>query len=488
MPAVMFTKKMLYRIFTTLLIIPTLAPAQNTGKLDSSIAALSARSSNAGFSICVVKKDSFIYSRTFGYRDIEKKLLVTENTVFAVGSCTKAFTAALIGMTGTIKLDTPAHNYLPQLKFYTDEMTQKITVRDLLTHRSGLPRHDFSWFLMASSDRDSMLSRITFLEPNKRVAEKWQYNNFGYLVLGKLHEQFSRATYEQGIEKQFLQPLSMSRSYFSYSNLQADSNVALGYRKVEDGVKRTPWHPLVAMAPAGGLNSTALDMGKWLSAWIMGRIIPRAFRTEAISSQVVTKPALPNDQPGTFFSTYGFGWFLSSYRGHYRVEHGGNIDGFTATATFFPADSIGIVVLSNRENSLLPAMIRNALSDHFLTLPDIAREAGTSVASQKQDNPTPIPQKIVQPLHDLNGYTGSYQHSGYGRIIIYLKDNSLLAKLGDHTWSLQSDKNDTFSGTDLDADIKMKISFELNTEGNAVALTIPFEPTIYPIRFTKQYL
>ncbi|MFT3827648.1 MAG: serine hydrolase [Chitinophagaceae bacterium] len=479
------------------LLLQNPSSAKQGKMLDSTLRALSARSSDAGFSICVIKKDSIIYSGAFGYRNLEKRLPVTENTVFPIGSCTKAFTAALTGcLQPQVLPDKAAHYYLPQLQFYNAQMTEQVTVRDLLCHRSGLPRHEFSWFLMASPGRDSMLQRIAFLEPNYRVAEKWQYNNFGYFILGMIAEKVTGASYEKAIEQYLLAPLQMKHSYFSYDLLLADSNAAHGYKKINNLFKPVPYHPLLAMAPAGGLNSTAPDMARWLSTWVMnnGNIIPKGFVTQSITSQVVTKPALPNnDQPGSYFSNYGFGWFLTSYRGHYRVEHGGNIDGFTTTACFFPSDSIGIVVLCNRENSLLPAMVRNLLSDHFLNIHDNQPEPPKPAAPPTNETPKDkLPRNnsealpVIPPTHPLLAYTGRYENPGYGVITVFLRNDSLMAALGNYEWWLRPEQYDAFMGIDPGGDIKLSVLFKTHAAGYIESMVIPFEPTVAPIRFIKQ--
>jgi CubicO group peptidase (beta-lactamase class C family) len=135
----------------------------------------------AGFAVAVVEKNKIIYSKGFGYRDLEKKLPVTPNTLFAIGSCTKAFTSSLIGLLqkeGKVEFDKPAHTYLNTLRFYNDEMNNGITLRDMMSHRTGLPRHDYSWYYFSTSSRDSIMQRIQYQQPTFPVRNKWQYNNF----------------------------------------------------------------------------------------------------------------------------------------------------------------------------------------------------------------------------------------------------------------------------------------------------------------------
>src|ERR1044071_3716427 len=127
-----------------------------------------------GFAVAVVSKDKIIYSKGFGYRDLDKKLPVTPTTLFAIGSCTKAFTASLLGLLnkeGKIDFDKPVRDYLPELRFFNDELNNNVTVRDIMCHRTGLPRHDFSWYLFNTSSRDSLVQRIKYQEPTAKLRE-----------------------------------------------------------------------------------------------------------------------------------------------------------------------------------------------------------------------------------------------------------------------------------------------------------------------------
>lgn len=168
--------------------ITAVAQKTNTPATDKRLAGLDAQFEQvlkdwkaAGFAVAVVEKDKIIYSKGFGYRDVENKLPVTPNTLFAIGSVTKSFTASLIGLLqkeGKVELDKPAVQYLPDLHFYNNNMNNSITLRHMMSHQTGLPRHDYSWYFFSTSSRDSILQRLQFQEPTFGVREKWQYNNF----------------------------------------------------------------------------------------------------------------------------------------------------------------------------------------------------------------------------------------------------------------------------------------------------------------------
>ena len=167
----------------------------------------------AGFAVAVVEKNKIIYAKGFGYRDLGKKLPVDANTLFAIGSCTKAFTASLIGMLqrdGKLDIDKPATSYLPGLKFYNNEMNNNITLRDMLCHRTGLPRHDFSWYLFPTESRDSLVQRIKYMEPTAPIRTVWQYNNFMFMTLGAIDEKLAGSTWERDVKQKIFDPLGMT--------------------------------------------------------------------------------------------------------------------------------------------------------------------------------------------------------------------------------------------------------------------------------------
>lgn len=475
------------------------ARAQSHSDLDSLLQRMVEKTGQAGIAVAVVHKDSLIYARQFGFRDVERRLPVTERTVFPVGSCTKPMTAALIGILGLqVSIDGPVQQYLPGLDLPASLKRGEVTVRDLLCHRSGLPRHEYAWYCMPAGNRDSLIKRVAWLEPNVRTGEKWQYNNWGYLLLGMMAEKITGMKYESAIHRYLLQPMRMQRSYFSLDSLLTDTDAAVGYQMVQGKPERLAYHPMQLMAPAGGLNSTAADIARWLSGWITGRSpVPAEYRKMAVSSQVVTKAALPvPDQAGSFFSNYGLGWFLAAYRGHYRVEHGGNIDGFTSTASFFPADSLGIVVLCNRDGSLLPAQFRNTIADYFFHLSPIDRTITPVTNTSVKKNGDPVtPAPAMPPTHTLAAYTGEYTHPGYGQMMVVRRGDSLFAAKGLYTWWLWPQQYDAFRMVDYEAgkqlhkeNARLSLQFLLHQRGEVESLIIPFEPTVKPIEFKKQFL
>ena len=464
----------------------------------------------AGFAVAVVEKNKIIYAKGFGYRDVDKKLPVDPNTLFAIGSCTKAFTATLIGLLqkdGKLDLDKPATSYLPDLKFYNNEMNNNITLRDMLCHRTGLPRYDFSWYLFPTQSRDSLVQRIKYMEPTATLRSKWQYNNFMFMTLGAIDEKLTGNTWEADVKQKIFDPLGMTRSNFTIKDLTADPDASVGYGVKKDSIiKKLDYYNIAGMSPAGAINSSVTEMANWVITWINDgkfngkEIVPSVFRNEAISSQSIISDGLPGkEKPGLYFSTYGFGWMLSSYKGHYRVEHGGNIDGFSASTCFFPTDSIGIIVLSNQDGSVVPSIIRNTIADRVLGLKYYdwnadMKKAKAKGEAAKDSTEKASPKKMSMPAtHATKDYAGNYNNPGYGTLNIYLQNDSLFAKTGNKVLWLRHNNYDVFDlfikdddgGIDTTNSL-INAQFQLNTEGDIESVSIPFEAKIKPIEFRKQ--
>ncbi|MFW2478095.1 MAG: serine hydrolase [Sediminibacterium sp.] len=488
-------------------------PTDRFAGLDTSFEQILKDHLASGFAVAVVEKDKIIYAKGFGYRDYEKKLPVTPNTLFAIGSCTKAFTASLIGLLqkeNKLSIDKPAINYLPELRFYNDDMNRMITLRDMMSHRTGLPRHDFSWYLFKSKSRDSLLQRIRYQEPSAGIRERWQYNNFMFLTQGMIAEKITGKSWEENIQTNLLSPLGMKRTNTSIEALTRDTDAALGYGIKKDSIiDKLDYYHIDAMGPAGSINSSVTEMANWVITWINGgkfngkEILPANYVANAMSAQMVSSPGLPtSERPDVFFSNYGFGWSLASYKGHYRVEHGGNIDGFSASTSFFPTDSIGIIVLTNQNASSVTSIVRNTIADRLLKLPffdwsrdilsstkkakEAAKEAGKTVSSNQH--------KDAKASHALKDYEGIYNHPGYGSAELISRNDSLFAHFpgNDITW-LKHFHYDIFVPYDVSKDgsidtsisSPMRFQFFMNEAGDISSLSLKLEPTLDALKFNR---
>jgi len=453
-----------------------------------------------GVSIAVVEKNKVLLTRGYGSRDVANNKPVTENTQFAIGSCTKAFTASVIGtlqQEGVLDLDVPVTNYLPSLKFYTPELSSQISVRDMLCHRTGLPRHDYSWYSGNTGSRDSLLYLLRYLEPSAPLRQSFQYNNYMYAALGSLAEKLTGKSWEQQVQEKLLTPLGMSRSTTGAFNKEGDFSYGYTYRnnKVE------PLHflpeYLQGIAPAGAVVSTAKDMANWLLLWtnqgkLNGKeIIPFSFYQQAISSQMIASANLPLQQvPDFYFFNYGLGWYTASYRGHYGVGHGGNINGFSSFVTFLPTDSIGVFVSVNQNNSPATRVLSNLILDRLISAPYFDWNSLIKMQAGGNSAVAAASTSAGNPSHPPTAYTGVYKHGGYGTISIQADNNKLTGTFNRWNLKLQHKHYNyytiTIDDAAFDGSEAVDGEFTIDPAGNISSLKIPFETGVQDIAFIKQ--
>jgi CubicO group peptidase (beta-lactamase class C family) len=461
----------------------------------------------AGCAVAVVKGDEVVYTRGFGYRDMENKLPVTEKTIFQIGSSTKAFTCALLGIlkeSDDLNFDDPISKHLPEVRFFEKDMADRLTIRDFTCHRSGLPRHDFSWYLNPCS-RDSLVLRMEYLEPSADLRSVFQYNNWGFLLQGVIAEKITKKSWEDNIREQFFAPLEMRTANFALWEMDKNADKAKGYFAYKDSIHFMEYYKIEGMGPAGSICASASEMGNWLIAWLNDgkfkdkEVMSPSYIREAISSQMVNSGMPPGSvRPDLHFNNYGMGWFLSSYKGHYRVEHGGNINGFSANVCFFPTDDIGVVVLTNQDGSRVPAIVRNTIVDKMLELEPYDWHTDLYDAHKKQqelDVPKDSSGVIegTRPSHPINDYTGVFSHPGYGDYRFELHKDSLFLITKEMNFWLRHKHYDVFKptsivpGIEADDDGQMAASFYTNLEGEINSVEIfGMEPSLGPLKFTRK--
>ncbi|MEO1029928.1 MAG: serine hydrolase [Bacteroidota bacterium] len=466
----------------------------------------------AGFAVAIVEGDQVIYAKGFGYADYENKTPADANTLFAIGSSTKAFTSALLGILrddDKLSLDDSPLDYVPGLKFYNDDMNNNIIIKDLMRHSMGLPRHDGAWYFFPSHNKDTLVARMQYQEPFTGIRQQWYYNNFGFLLQGVITEKITGKSWEENIEDHFFKPLGMNRSKTMIDGMKNGTNTAKGYRLDEDrNIKKMDYYDIAGMSPAGSINSSVNDMSKWLMLWINKgkydeeQIIPETYIKEAMSSQMVVAAGFPTEElPGVQYANYGYGWFLHSYKGHYMVEHGGNIDGFSASVALYPTDNLGIVVLANQNGSAVPRLIRNIAADYMLKVEktewakkhkeDVEKALKAQEEAEETNETSNV--KGTKPSHILLDYTGAYEHKGYGKFDVVVENDTLYAELDGNRQYLHHYHYDTFELIDVnDGKIDesqigsaIKVTFSTNVAGDIDDLKASIEPMTDAIAFKR---
>ncbi|MFH2052473.1 MAG: serine hydrolase [bacterium] len=455
-----------------------------------------------GLGLAVVKDGQVVLCEGYGQRDLENRLPVTAQTLFAIGSSTKAFTAYAMGLLvdeGKLDWDEPVREYLPEFALYDEYAGLHITPRDLVTHRSGLPRHDLVWYGNRSFERADLVARLRYLEPNKELRQQWQYNNLMFCTAGYLVGRLHGSTWEDAVAAGIFRPLGMDRSNTSVTVSQADPDHALPYRLKDDELQQVAFRNLDAMGPAGSINSCADDMARWLLA-NLGKTGPDAGGLKAGTLQELQTPqmVIPG-MPREDFVTpaaYGMGWFIDSWRGNYRLQHGGNIDGFSAAVWLFPRDGLGIVALGNRDADALPGLIAATVADRMLGLEPMdhlgtaraRREQVKAVVEESTENKDRFRNKDAKPSRKAEVFAGRFRNPGYGVVEFTVAKQDLTMLYNGMTMPLEHWQYDVYSVKPSDDAVipeDLKVVFRGDVSGAISTVEIGFELLVDPIVFER---
>ncbi len=498
------------RSLALLLLVCLFAPAQlqaqsgstppNLDGLDSFIEQVMKDWHVPGLAVAIVKDGKVVYSKGFGFRDVKRALKVTPDTLFAIGSCSKSFTATALAVLveeGKLDWDKPVREYLPDFRLSDVYATERLRVRDLVTHQSGLPRHDMIWYGSPLS-RKELFERLRYLEPNRPLHARYQYNNLMFLVAGVLIERVSGSTWEEFVRLKLLGPLEMKTSTFSVNDSQKTTDFSLPYREQKGEVKEIPFRNIDAIGPAGSINSSVNEMVNWLSMQLgkgkfNGReIIPEKGLAEVHTPQIVAGGDLKYDE--SFYATYAMGWMVTSDRGHPTLAHGGGIDGFTSHIRFLPKDQLGVVVLTN-SSSPASSLIASNATDRMLGLSEVpwsqrtkddvakAREAQAKTKAEDEAKR----KKGTQPTHALKDYTGQFEHPAFQTLTITQEGEQLKFDLHSLTGQLNHYHYDIFQVAEGSAVLeRQKLTFLMNSAGDIDRVTLLLEPSVKEIVFTRK--
>ena len=458
-----------------------------------------------GLAIAIVKGGEVVYAKGFGYRDVEKKLPVTADTLFAIGSSTKAFTTftlATLVDEGQLEWDKPVRTFLPGFQMYDPNTSETITPRDLVTHRSGLPRHDLVWYNNNGLTRKDVVERLRHLEPNEQLRGKWQYNNLMFLTAGYLTEYLTGKSWEDSVRERVFEPLGMTRTNFSVDDSQKDADHALPYKEDDDEkIVLMPFRNINMIGPAGSINSSVNDMAKWVKLHLgNGKVGDK----QVIGANTLADLHLPQMVMGAPAErkeltppSYSLGWMVDGYRGHTRVEHGGNIDGFSALVTLLPQDGLGMVVLVNKNGTGTPERVVRHTIDRFLKLDPIdwngealaEREKGKAAVKEAQAKKESVKKAGTKPAHKIAEYAGDYEHPGYGPLKVAVAGDHLELTYNGITAPLEHWHYEVWNGKEDAKDPtfeNVKFLFQGDVKGNVAAVAAQFEPQVKDIVFARK--
>ncbi len=362
-----------------------------------------------GLALVIVKDDKIIYLKGLGVKDFEKNVPVTPDTRFAIGSASKAFTAMLAAMSadeGKLSLDDSPKKFLPYFTLKDPDAAAKITIRDLLAHRSGLNRTDLA-MATGALNREEVIKVAGLAKPTAKLGEKFQYQNVMYAAAGEVVAKAHNSTWDTLIETKIFTPLEMKNSDTTTEAMQKSRDFSFGYdyNATTKETRRLPQRSIAAAAPAGAINSSARDMAQWLRLMLGNGVVDgRRLVSEKGFDELVRKQiniAGPVD--------YGLGWFLRQWNGHKVIEHGGNIDGFNSQVALMPDQKLGFVLLTNVTGSPLGAVAMNTIWDQLVGRPKAAEVVKSS-----------------EPAGDPKQEVGNYFFAAAGvNFEVTIKDNKL---------------------------------------------------------------
>jgi CubicO group peptidase (beta-lactamase class C family) len=454
-----------------------------------------------GAAVMVVSDGKVVLSKGYGVRDRERERPVTTHTLFAIGSATKSFTVTVLGTLvdeGKLDWDKPVRTYLPDFRMFDEAVTDRMTPRDLVTHRSGLPRHDLMWYA-APFTRQEIYDRLRYLEPSKDFRSAFQYQNLMFMTAGYLAGRMAGTSWEDLVKQRIFTPLGMKESNFSVEDSKKAEDYALGYQKIKEEVKPMPFRNIDAIGPAGSINSNITDMANYLIMQMnRGKFDSKQVLSAATAGQMQS-PQMSIAGAGRFTEvgdqSYGMGFFLTTYRGHKVVHHGGNIDGFSALVSFMPREKIGMVILTNMNGSPLPTVLSYNVYDRLLSLDEVAwtarfkEDEKKSKDAEEEAKKRKITAQVAgtHPSHALGDYTGEYEHPAYGMVKIEMDGAHLKGTLHALSGRLEHFHYDVFQFADVPGNPlgKEKVMFHTSLAGDIESLSAPIESSLKDIVFTR---
>jgi len=459
-----------------------------------------------GVAVAILAGGEPVLMKGYGLRDVEGNLPITEKTIFAIGSSTKAFTAFVLGTLvdeGLLAWDEPLLEALPDFRLKDKDIERHLTARDLVTHRCGLPRHDLVWYNNTELSRRELVARMAYLDANKDLRETWQYNNLAFLTAGYLAEVLTGKSWEDCVRERIFSPLGWTASNFSVAESRLAEDFALGYEERDGQVAHVPFRPITNMGPAGSINSNIEEMSRWVAVQLARgsfkgtSLIGAATLAELHTPQMVIASPPHPETPELPAVSYAMGWFVQPYRGHYRLHHGGNIDGFSAFVSFLPQDDLGFVILANKGASALPVLLERVALDRILGLEGrdwiaearTKKDLGEAAQEEAEKKADLVRVKGTKPSHALADYAGDYEHPGYGLLRVELHGKQLGIVFNHIANPLEHWHYDVFNcvkGAEDPIFEETKLQFLSDVKGRIAGVRVALEPLADEIIFARK--
>ena len=437
-----------------------------------------------GMALGIVYKDQLIYAKGYGYRDLKNGLPVDTKTLFPIASNTKLFTATaacMLAEEGKLHLDKPVRNYMPLLNFSNEELNAKVTLRDMLSHRTGLPRYDGIW-VASPFTRKETINKVVYMKPQLGFREGYIYNNMMFAATGAVMETVTGMSWEEITRKRIFQPLQMNASCFTNEEMMKSGNFAYAYYEPDSTSKLlnvTFVAQSDALGPAGTIKSNIEDMSHWMIAQLNGG---KYKAQQAIPGNAIRQTLIPNniaDKEGKWEelsnSLYGLGRVIQTYKGYKIATHTGSIDGYHSNLTFIPSENIAVFLIHNsvHAGSVRPVMAFPVI-DRLLNLSqtlwseryrkDYLKSKADGKKTKDSINATQV--KNTVPSHALKDYTGKYVNPVYGDVVLDMKNDTLTLSFRNQTSVLYHFHYDQFiTKEEINGKPDFRLGFLTNSKG-----------------------
>jgi CubicO group peptidase (beta-lactamase class C family) len=453
-----------------------------------------------GAALAIVQEGQVPFMRAYGQRDVEADLPVTPHTQFVICSITKSFTAtaiALLHNEGLLDWSKPVRDYLPEFRLHDAIATERVTIRDLLSHQSGLPRHDWV-HLPGDLSPAEMLPLMRHLELSRDIRTAWQYNNLCYNAAGLLIERLSGQSFEAFVRERLTNRLGMTVS-FSLDELEAGSEPARPY--MIDVDTRLPALRLpIRVTAAGAINTSVADLANWMRLHLGkgefegARLLP-ATLVEQLHAPLASVGKSEFSEFG--HAHYGLGLQCNTYQGERLVSHSGGWNGWSSLMTLVPDAGIGVAVLTNRSPSEIPPILTWYIIDRLrgrepvdwlLRLRKMRDDFIAHIPADKEAREK-ARHKDTKPAHALSAYAADYAHPAYGVISIRERDGALHWSWRGMSAPLAHRHFETFITPEIIDQLhpdNLPITFQTDRDGNIVHLSVPLEPTVKDIVFERR--
>lgn len=421
---------------------PCLAQLRPT-QLDSLIERTLTTFDVPGIAVAIVKDGKVIHAKGYGVRSLKTGQPVDENTRFGIASNSKAFTAAALGILmdeGKLKWDDKVIKYIPEFQMYNTYVTQEFTLRDLLTHRSGLGLGAGDLMFWPDSSNFTMqdvINNLHYLKPVSGFRTKYDYDNLLYMVAGVVVERVSGKSWEAFVEERIMKPLGMNQSAGTYSRLADKENVIDAHAPVEGKVQVISRDMFRFGNSAGGINSSVADMSQWVIMQLnhgqygdKHQLFSENVQADMWAPQtLIPVSRTPVSPYNTHFTAYGLGWFMSDVKGYKQISHTGGLAGMVTQVTLFPELQLGILVFTNQQVGAAFSAITNTIKDSYLGLPPTdwvqtydkrEKERKTEADKITRDlwHNIQKEQKSAGNKVNLSTYSGTYRDNWFGEVII----------------------------------------------------------------------